>query len=74
MKVKSPRTLISIALVLLIFGGGSYVLGWSSLLTVRSIEIVGAPTKESEITVNRSLGLEIGEKLALCCDFSLFSA
>ena len=64
MNAKSPRVLIAIALIALIFGGGSYVLGWSSLLTVRSIEIVGAPTKESEITVNRSLGLEIGEKLA----------
>ena len=64
MNAKSPRVLIAIALIALIFGGGSYVLGWSSLLTVRNIEIVGAPTKESEITVNRSLGLEIGEKLA----------
>jgi len=64
MKTKSPKTLAAIALVVLIFGGGSYVLGWSSLLTVRSIEILGAPTRESEVSINRSLGLEIGEKLA----------
>jgi cell division septal protein FtsQ len=64
MKTKSPRTLAAVALVVLIFGGGSYVLGWSSLLTVRSIEILGAPTSESEVSINRSLGLEIGEKLA----------
>jgi len=64
MKAKSPRALVAVAVVVLIFGGGSYVLGWSNLLTVRSIEIVGAPTSESEITVKRSLNLEIGEKLA----------
>jgi cell division protein FtsQ len=64
MNAKSPRSLIAIALVALIFGGGSYVLGWSSLLTVRSIEIFGAPTKESETSINRSIDLEIGEKLA----------
>jgi cell division septal protein FtsQ len=64
MNAKSPRALAAIALVVLIFGGGSYVLGWSSLLTVRSIEILGAPTKESEISINRSLDLEIGEKIA----------
>jgi cell division protein FtsQ len=64
MKVKSPRTLISIALVLLIFGGGSYVLGWSNLLTVRSIEITGAPSEQSKELVIRSLDIQPGEKLA----------
>lgn len=64
MKVKSPRTLISIALVLLIFGGGSYVLGWSNLLTVRSIEITGAPSEQSKELISRSLDIQPGEKLA----------
>jgi cell division septal protein FtsQ len=64
MKVKSPRTLISIALVLLIFGGGSYVLGWSNLLTVRSIEITGAPSEQSKELIIRSLDIQPGEKLA----------
>jgi len=64
MKVKSPRTLISIALVLLIFGGGSYVLGWSNLLTVRSIEITGAPSEQSKEIISRSLDIQTGEKLA----------
>ena len=64
MKVKSPRTLISIALVLLIFGGGSYVLGWSNLLTVRSIEITGAPSELSKELISRSLDIQPGEKLA----------
>ena len=64
MKVKSPRTLISIALVLSIFGGGSYVLGWSNLLTVRSIEITGAPSEQSKELIIRSLDIQPGEKLA----------
>ncbi len=64
MKVKSPRTLVASALAVLIFGGGSYVLGWSNLLTVRSIEITGAPTEQSKELITRSLDLQIGEKLA----------
>lgn len=64
MKVKSPRTLVAGALVVLIFGGGSYILGWSNLLTVRSIEITGAPTEQSKELITRSLDLQTGEKLA----------
>jgi len=64
MKVKSPRTLIASALAILIFGGGSYILGWSSLLTVRSIEITGVATEQSKAIITRSLDFQIGEKLA----------
>ena len=64
MKVKSPQILVASALALLIFGGGSYVLGWSNLLTVRSIEITGAPTEQSKELISRSLDIQTGEKLA----------
>lgn len=64
MKVKSPRILVASALVVLIFGGGSYILGWSNLLTVRSIEITGAPTEQSKELITRSLDLQTGKKLA----------
>ena len=64
MKVKSPQILIASALALLIFGGGSYVLGWSNLFTVRSIEITGAPTEQSKELISRSLDIQTGEKLA----------
>jgi len=64
MKVKSPRALIASALALLIFGGGSYVLGWSNLLIVRSIEITGAPTEQAKELITRSLDIQSGEKLA----------
>ena len=64
MKIKSPPILVASVLALLIFGGGSYLLGWSNLLTVRSIEITGAPTDQSKELITRSLDIRIGEKLA----------
>ena len=64
MKFKSPRALVASALVVLIFGGGSYVLGWSNLLTVRSLEITGAPTEQSKDLIIRSLKIQTGDKLA----------
>ena len=64
MKVKSPRALVAGVLVVLIFGGGSYVLGWSNLLTVRSLEITGAPTEQSKELIIRSLKIQTGDKLA----------
>lgn len=53
-----------VLLVLMIFGAGSYLLGWSPILSVKAIEITGAPTKESELAVSRSLEISIGDKLA----------
>ena len=64
MKVKPQPTLIAAALALLIFGGGSYLLGWSNLLTVRSIEITGAPNEQAKDLIVRSLDLQTGAKLA----------
>jgi cell division septal protein FtsQ len=63
MKISARSARISIA-VILIFGAGSYLLGWSSLLSVRSVEIVGAPTKESQMAIARSLNVATGDKLA----------
>jgi len=64
MKVKPQPTLIAAATALLIFGGGSYLLGWSNLLTVRSIEITGAPSEQAKELIVRSLDLQTGAKLA----------
>jgi cell division septal protein FtsQ len=64
MKVKPQPTLIAAALALLIFGGGSYLFGWSNLLTVRSIEITGAPNEQAKELIVRSLDLKTGAKLA----------
>ncbi len=60
----SPKTARITIVVILIFGAGSYLLGWSPLLSVRSVEIVGAPTKESQLAISRSLNISEGDKLA----------
>ena len=63
MKINSTNARAILAFVL-IFGAGSYLLGWSPLLSVRSVEITGAPTKESALAISRSLDIADGEKLA----------
>jgi cell division septal protein FtsQ len=61
---KPPKKTLAIATILILFGAGSYLLGWSSLLTVKQIEINGAPTLISEKTIAKSLNLSLGDKLA----------
>ena len=61
---KPPKKTLAIATILILFGAGSYLLGWSSLLTVNQIEINGAPTLISEKTIAKSLNLSLGDKLA----------
>ena len=63
-RVKPSKAVLAIATTLLVFGAGSYLLGWSSLLTVKQIEINGAPTLTSEKTIAKSLNLSLGDKLA----------
>jgi len=61
---KPPKKTLAIATILILFGASSYLLGWSSLLTVKQIEINGAPTLISEKTIAKSLNLSLGDKLA----------
>jgi cell division septal protein FtsQ len=61
---KVPKRALAIATVLILFSAGSYLLGWSSLLTVKQIEINGAPTINSEKVIAKSLNLSLGDKLA----------
>jgi len=63
MKINSKSARAALVLIL-IFGAGSYLLGWSPLLSVRSVEIFGAPTKESQLAISRSLDIATGDKLA----------
>jgi cell division septal protein FtsQ len=63
-RLKPSRAALAITTILIIFGGGSYLLGWSSLLIVKQIEITGAPTLKSEREIAKSLDLSIGDKLA----------
>lgn len=62
--VKPPKVALAITAILVLFGGGSYLLGWSSLLTVRQIEVTGAPSPSSQLEVTRKIDLKIGENLA----------
>ena len=64
MRFKSPKTVLAVTTTLIIFGAGSYLLGWSSLLTVKQIEITGSPTSTSEKEVANKLNLAMGDKLA----------
>lgn len=63
-KVKISNKSVAVIAAILIFGLGSYLLGWSSLFTVSKIEITGAPTQAAQQEVAKRLDLQIGEKLA----------
>jgi cell division septal protein FtsQ len=63
--MKTPPKLFSVLIIVLaLFGAGSYLLGWSSLLTVRNVEIIGTPTSQSQNAIARALDISTGEKLA----------
>ncbi len=61
---KSSKTVLVIILTLTLFGASSYLLGWSNLLTVKEIEINGAPTKSAEAEIAKGVDLSKGDKLA----------
>jgi len=64
LQIKSSKVILAITTTLIIFGAGSYLLGWSSVLTVKQIEISGAPTLTSEKEIAKNLDLSTGDKLA----------
>jgi cell division septal protein FtsQ len=53
-----------IALSILIFGGLVYLFAWSSIFTVKSIEVTGLPKGVSAQTIISKSDIAIGEKLA----------
>lgn len=59
-----PKYAGAILALVILFGGGSFLLGWSPVFTVRSVTISGAPTQESELAVARALEISKGDKLA----------
>lgn len=61
-KVHKNAAIILIAAI--IFGLGSYLLGWSSLLTVRQIVISGAPSSAAQQEIQSKINFKVGEKLA----------
>ena len=61
---RPPKYAGAILTLVILFGGGSFLLGWSPVFTVRSVTISGAPTQESELAVARALEISKGDKLA----------
>lgn len=61
---RPPRYAGAAIALVLIFAGGSFLLGWSPVFTVRTVEISGAPTQESERAISRNLAISKGDKLA----------
>jgi cell division septal protein FtsQ len=61
---RPPKYAGAIVALVILFGGGSFLLGWSPVFTVRSVAISGAPTQESELAVARALEISKGDKLA----------
>jgi cell division septal protein FtsQ len=51
-----------IAVVLL--SGLAYLLGWSSIFSVKNVEISGAPTAAVQVEIEKKSQIEIGQKLA----------
>lgn len=51
-------------LAILIFAGIVYLMAWSPVFTVKSIDVVGAPSSVNSTTLVAQSGVALGEKLA----------
>lgn len=56
------RTRLVILIGLLLVGSAAYVLGWSSILTVKQVVVVGAPNPSEAFVIEHSI--RIGDKMA----------
>jgi len=52
------------AIIFVIVGALAYLLGWSSIFTVTSVEISGAPTPAIQVEIEKKSQIEIGQQLA----------
>jgi len=52
------------AIIFVIVGALAYLLGWSSIFTVTSVEISGAPTAAIQVEIEKKSQIEIGQQLA----------
>jgi cell division septal protein FtsQ len=59
---KKPSLALSIALIA--FAGIVYLFAWSSIFSVSSVEITGAPTSESKAKISELAAISVGQKLA----------
>ena len=62
--MSSAKSRVVVSVVIAIFAGAAYLLGWSSFLSVKSIHIIDAPSAAAQQEVAGISGLQVGEKLA----------
>ena len=61
---KVNRFSFSVVAAVLFFAALTYLLAWSSVFTVSSLQISGAPTATSSKTIEKAIDLRAGDKLA----------
>jgi cell division septal protein FtsQ len=55
---------LPLAIVVVIVSALAYLLGWSSILSVKSVEISGAPTAAIQVEIEKKSQIKIGQQLA----------
>ena len=61
---KRVKREISIGALVLVISTGAYLLGWTNLLTVREISVIGSPNTTITNQILNLAGVTKGEKLA----------
>jgi cell division septal protein FtsQ len=51
-------------IIVVLLSGLAYLLGWSSIFSVKNVEISGAPTAAVQVEIEKKSQIEIGQKLA----------
>jgi cell division protein FtsQ len=51
-------------ITVVLLSGLAYLLGWSSIFSVKSVEISGAPTAAVQVEIEKKSQIEVGQKLA----------
>ena len=59
-KLISPPTVIAVVFLCAL----AYLLGWSSVFSVKSVEVSGAPTAAVQVEIEKKSQIEVGQKLA----------
>jgi len=59
-KLISPPTVIAVVFLCAL----AYLLGWSSIFSVKSVEVSGAPTAAVRVEIEKKSQIEVGQKLA----------
>jgi len=55
---------LPLVMVVVIVSALAYLLGWSSILSVKSVEISGAPTAAIQVEIEKKSQIKIGQQLA----------